>query len=75
MKNRLLNSVGDGKGGMISENSIEACILPYVKQMTSPCLMHETGLSKLVCWDNPEGWNGEGSEQGFRTGGHMFTGG
>ena len=31
IKNRLLDSVGEGKGGMIWENSIEACILPYVK--------------------------------------------
>ena len=28
---RLLDSVGEGKGGMICDNSIEACILPYVK--------------------------------------------
>ena len=27
--------------------------------MTSPRLMHETGHSKQVHWDNPEGWNGE----------------
>ena len=30
MKNRLLDSVGEGKGGMIWETSIETCILPYV---------------------------------------------
>ena len=30
-KNRLLASVGETKGGMIWENSIETCILPYVK--------------------------------------------
>ena len=30
IKNRLLNSVGEGEGGMIWENSIETCILPYV---------------------------------------------
>ena len=30
-KNRLLDSVGEGKGGMIEENSIETCILSYVK--------------------------------------------
>ena len=34
-KNKLLDSVGEGKGGMIWENSIETCTLPYVKQMTS----------------------------------------
>ena len=27
--------------------------------MTSPSSMHETGHSKLVHWDNPEGWDAE----------------
>ena len=31
VKNRLLDSVGEGKSGMIWENSIETCVLPYVK--------------------------------------------
>ena len=31
VKNKLLDSVGEGKGGMIWENSIETCILTYVK--------------------------------------------
>ena len=31
VKNRLLVSVGEGEGGMIWENGIEACVLPYVK--------------------------------------------
>ena len=33
---------------------------PYVKQIISPGLMHETGCSGLVHWDDPEGWDGEG---------------
>ena len=69
VKNRLLDSVGEGKGGMIWENSTETCILPYMKQITSPSLMHETGHSKLVHWDNPKGWDGER----FQDGGHMYT--
>ena len=48
IKNKLLDSVGEGKGGMISENSTETCILPYVKQMASASLMHEAGHSKPV---------------------------
>ena len=40
--NRLLDSVGEGKGGMFQENSIETCILSRVKQITSPGWMHET---------------------------------
>ena len=31
VKNRLLDSVGEGEGGMIWEKSIETCILSYVK--------------------------------------------
>ena len=30
-KEQILDSVGEDKGGMISENSIETCILPYMK--------------------------------------------
>ena len=56
--------MGEGEGGMISENSTEACILPHVKQIARPGSMHETGLSKPVHWDDPEGWDGEGAEEG-----------
>ena len=73
VKNRLLDSVGEGKGWVIWENIIETCILPYVKQMTSPSSMHETGHSKSVHWDNPEGWDGEGGGSGVQDGGHMYT--
>ena len=31
VKNRLLDNVREGEGGMIWENSIETYILPYVK--------------------------------------------
>ena len=31
--------------------------------MTSPCSVHETGHSKPVHWDNPEGWDEEGGER------------
>ena len=42
VQNRLLDSVGEGEGGMFWENSIETSILPRVKQTTSPGWMHET---------------------------------
>ena len=38
----LLDSVGEGEGGMFQENSIKTCILSRVKQITSPGWMHET---------------------------------
>ena len=42
VQNRLLDSVGEGESGMFQENSIDTCILPRVKQITSPGWMHET---------------------------------
>jgi len=68
IRNRLLVCVGEGEGGMIWENSIETCILPYVKEMTSASLMHEAGHSKPVLWDNPEWWGGEGGGRGVQDG-------
>ena len=73
IKNRLLDSVGESEGGMIWEHSIETCMLSYVKQMTGPCAKHETGHSKPVHWDNPEGWDGEGGGRGVQDEGHMYT--
>ena len=35
-------TLGEGEGGMVQENSIEPCILSRVKQITSPGWMHET---------------------------------
>ena len=42
VQNRLLDSVGEGEGGMFGENSIRTCILSVVKQIASPGWMHET---------------------------------
>ena len=42
VQNRLLDTVGEGEGGMFRENSIKTCILSRVKQITSPGWMHET---------------------------------
>ena len=65
-------SVGEGGGGMIEENSIEMCILPYVKWISSPGSMHETGCSGLVHWDDPEGWDGDGGGRVVQDGKHMY---
>ena len=32
--------------------------------MVSASSMHEAGHSKLMLWDNPEGWDGKGSGRG-----------
>ena len=42
VQNRILDSVGEGEGGIFQENSIETCILSRVKQITSSGWMHET---------------------------------
>ena len=42
VQNRLLDSVGEGEGGMFQEKSIKTCILSRVKQITSPGWMHES---------------------------------
>ena len=73
VKNRLLDSVGEDKGGMVWENSIETCILSYVKQIASPGSMHEAGCSGLVHWDDPEGWDGEEGGRGVQDGEHMYA--
>ena len=65
--------MGEGKDGMIWEIGIETCILSYVKQVTSPGLMQDTGFSGLVQWDDPEGWDGERGERGVQDGEHMCT--
>ena len=54
-----------------SENITETCTLPYVKQITGPGWMHETGRSGLMHWD--EGWDGEGGGREVQDGGHLYT--
>ena len=68
-----MDSVGEGKGGMVWENGIERCILSHVKRIASPGLMHETGCSGLVHWDDPEGWYREGGGKRVQDGKYMYT--
>ena len=68
VQNSLLDSVGEGEGGMIWENGIETCIISYTKQIASPGLIQDRGSLGLVHWDDPEGWYGEGGGRGFRIG-------
>ena len=62
--NSPLDSVGEGKCGMIWENGIETCILSYVKRITTLGSMPETECLGLVPWDDPEGSDGEGGGSG-----------
>ena len=62
VKNKLLDYVGEGKGGMIWENSTETYILPYVKWMTSASLMMQG--PKTALWQPAE------IVEGLQDGGH-----
>ena len=66
IKNRLLDSVGEGEGEMICENSIETYILPYAKQIKSASLMYDTGRPKPVPCDNLDGQGVEGGRKGLQ---------
>ena len=66
VKNRLLDSVGEGEGGMIWENGTATCILSCKERIASLCLIQDTGCLGLVHGDDPERCYGEGG--GFRVG-------
>ena len=73
VQNSFLDSVGEDEGGMIWENGIETYVISYMKLITSPGSMQDTGCLWLVYWDDPEGWYGEGGESGVQDGEHMYT--
>ena len=54
VKNRLLDSVGEGEGGVIWENGIETCILSCKKRIASLGSIQDTGCLGLVHWDDSE---------------------
>ena len=68
-----MDSVGEGEGGKIWENGIETCKISCKKLVASPGSMHDTGCLRLVHWDDPEGWYGEGGVKRVQDGEHMYT--
>ena len=54
VKNRLLDSVVEGEGGMIRENGIETYMLSCKKRIASLGPIQDTGCLGLVHWDDPE---------------------
>ena len=56
VQNRLLDSVGEGEGGIFQENNIETCILSRVKQITSPGGMHETSAQAWCTGKTQRNW-------------------
>ena len=71
--NSLLDSVGEGEGGMIWENGIETCIISYMKPYAGPGSMHDTGCLGPVHWDDPEGWYEERGGGVVQDGEHVYT--
>ena len=59
---------GEGEGGMIWENGIETCKISYVKRITTPGLMHDTGCSGLVHLMTQRDGMGRKVGGGFRMG-------
>ena len=70
---RLLDSEGEGEGGMIWENGIETCILSCKNRITSLCPKQDTACLGLVQGDDPEGCCGEGGGRGVHVWEHMYT--
>ena len=62
VKNRLLNYVGEGEGGMIWQNSISKTDNQYKFDAWGRA-------RKLMFWDNPEGLGGKGVEKRIQDGG------
>ena len=58
---------------MIWENGTETCIISYMKRIASPGSMHDIGWLRLVHWDDPEGWDGEGSGREIQDGELIYT--
>ena len=58
---------------MILENGIETCIISYMKRITSPGSMQDTGCLGLVHWDDPEGWYGEEGGRWVQDREHVYT--
>ena len=63
-----MDSVGEGDGGMIWENGTETCVISYMRRITSPGSMHDTGCLGLVHWEDPAEWFKEGGGRGFSMG-------
>ena len=68
-----MDSVGEGEGGMIWENGIETYIISYKKRIASLGSMQDTGYLRLVRWDDPEEWYGEGCGRGVQDWEHVYT--
>ena len=60
--------MGEGKGGMVEENSIETSILSRVKQITSPGWMPETSAQGWCTGKTQRDWMGREVGEGIGMG-------
>ena len=72
VQNRLWDSVGEGEGGMIWDNSIETSILSRVKQITSPGWMHETSAQGWCTGKTQRDGMAREAGGGVQDGEHMY---
>ena len=68
VQNRLWDPVGEGKGGVFRENSIETSILSRVKQITSRGWMHETSAQGWCTGKTQRDGMGREAGEGIRMG-------
>ena len=68
LQNRLLDSMGEGEGGMFQENSM---YIIYSETDHQPRLDAWDKCSGLVHWEDPEESGGEGGGTGDRDGQYM----
>ena len=72
VQNSILDSVGEGEGGMIWENGIKTCIISYKKQIVSLGSMQDTrcwgwctGMTQGTVWG--------GKWEGVQDGEHVYA--
>ena len=68
VQNRILDSVGEGEGGMFRENTIKTCICETDHQ---PRLDAWDKCLGLVHWEDPEESGGAGGGRGYWDGEYM----
>ena len=72
-KEHAFNSLGEGKGGMIWENSTETYAIPYVKRWPVQVRSMKQGTQSWCSGTTQRDGVGREVGEGFRMGGHMGT--
>ena len=70
VQNRLLDSVGEGEGGIFLREQYRNMYIIKGETDHQPRLDARDKCSGLVHWEDPQGWGGEGGRRGNRDGEH-----